>query len=635
MTQTTSIQRNLMSLAILKVNWAGERDYVENFIPFIAQALYLSKQSEISLPEIQSILEKEFGLTIPQGPLKTILKRANRKGYLSVSKGIYTRNDAALEGMDFVTMQQAVERQHNTLIDKLISYCNANHGETWTPDEAEVAMQEYLDCEGFRVISLGRQAVIPTDSHSNAKKDFIIASFINYLHERDAAGFEYLVTVVKGGMLADAVYFPEIGSIKPSFRNLDVYFDTNFLLRAMGFAPKAKQDSCLELLDLLYELSANLKCFTHTFEEIRGVLFAAASCLRNNGKGVTGTFETYEHFVAQGCNAGDVDLIVAKLPKLLSSLRVKIVETPSHSESLTIDETAFERLLLTKYNFVKDESRYKDVRSITAVYRLRNGQKSYDIDSCKAIFVTTNTDLAKATIEFFNVANNGEISLCLPDYVFATHAWLKKPTSAPDLPRKQLIADCYAALNPTNELWMRFLREIERLQQSKIVTAEDYALLRYSSVARTALMNATCGDPEVFVEGTIQEVLDKAKATIRADLEADVAAMKLLQSEANQRAEVANKRFETHRERIRSRSVCIGRYVARFVGVLMVILLFVGLFFTFPGVSNRFSISLVMFALLILFTGVIFLNLYCGTSVKYFMRKIERWVSEKCQALML
>lgn len=629
------IQRNLMSLAILKVNWAGRLDYVENFVPFAAQALKISKQPEVSLQEIQNIFETEFGLTIPQGPLKTILKRAKKRGYLSVSNGIYKRNEMMLEKLNFSVTQQGVERKHNTLIDRLIHFCQDKNGEVWTVDEAEMAMQEYLADEGHRIMNLRTEADISADVHTSTKNNYIVASFVCNLHERDVAGFEYLMTVVKGAMLADAVYFPEIGSVKSTFGNLDVYFDTNFLLRAMGYAPKAKQDPCLELLDLLHELNANLKCFTHTFEEIRGVLLAAAHYLRNDGKGVVGTFETYEYFAGEGCSASDVDLIVAKLSKSLSSLRVHIVETPPHSPPLTIDESAFGDMLQTKYGFIKEESRYKDIRSVTAVYRLRDGQKYYNIDSCKAIFVTTNSDLARATIEFFNIAENGEVPLCLPDYVLATHAWLMKPTSAPDLPRKRLIADCYAALNPTDELWGRYLRELEKLQQSKDVSAEDYALLRYSSVARTALMDTVCGDPEVFVEGTIKDILEKAKMTIRADLEEEVTDKQQLLEQANQQVETEKKRLQAQRQHIRSCSVRIGKYFSLFVGALMIVMLVFCMVITFPGIPNHFSKKPVIFIVLVLFSIWMIVSVVYGTSVKSFMRKIERWVSDRCETMML
>ena len=88
-----------------------------------------------------------------------------------------------------------------------------------------------------------------------------------------------------------------------------------------------------------------------------------------------------------------------------------------------------------------------------------------------------------------------------------TLCWLKAPLQAPDLPRKQILADCYAAMQPGDELWSRYLNEVDRLKEAGDVTQEDYDTLRYSIDARRALMNQTLGSSESFTLGTVAEVL--------------------------------------------------------------------------------------------------------------------------------
>jgi len=71
----------ITSLAILKVNWDRGHDYIKNFVPFVAECLRTAPQPEVSLPELQTAIHDTFGLRIPQGALKTILRRAVRSGY--------------------------------------------------------------------------------------------------------------------------------------------------------------------------------------------------------------------------------------------------------------------------------------------------------------------------------------------------------------------------------------------------------------------------------------------------------------------------------------------------------------------------------------------------------------------------
>jgi hypothetical protein len=101
-----------------------------------------------------------------------------------------------------------------------------------------------------------------------------------------------------------------------------------------------------------------------------------------------------------------------------------------------------------------------------------------------------------------------------------TIVWLKNPLGAPDLPRKRIIADCYAAMNPPERLWRLYLDEVEALRNRNDLAENDYHLLRYSTEARRALTEITLGDADAFSEGTVREVLAVAQRAIRGEAEA-------------------------------------------------------------------------------------------------------------------
>lgn len=101
-----------------------------------------------------------------------------------------------------------------------------------------------------------------------------------------------------------------------------------------------------------------------------------------------------------------------------------------------------------------------------------------------------------------------------------TLAWLKDPAGAVDLPRKQMIADSSAAMDPPEHLWRKYLQEAERLRKSGFISEVDFTFLRYSMEARQALMTITFGDSEVFTEGTVPEVLARARKNAAAEAEA-------------------------------------------------------------------------------------------------------------------
>ncbi len=107
----------------------------------------------------------------------------------------------------------------------------------------------------------------------------------------------------------------------------------------------------------------------------------------------------------------------------------------------------------------------------------------------------------------------------MSDQVFTTLVWLKAVKKVPDLPKERLVANCYAALNPSEELWQKYLKEADKLLKLNRISAHDFAVLVHSLEARRNLMDSTFGDDEVCLEGTVEEVLNTAKAHYLAEAE--------------------------------------------------------------------------------------------------------------------
>jgi hypothetical protein len=90
------------------------------------------------------------------------------------------------------------------------------------------------------------------------------------------------------------------------------------------------------------------------------------------------------------------------------------------------------------------------------------------------------------------------------------------------LPRRQIIAISFAALNPPDEVWRRYLTEVRRLQERGELTEEQVGLLLFSPDARLELMNATEGDAGALAAGTIAQVLERAEAAARQEVEVEL-----------------------------------------------------------------------------------------------------------------
>ncbi|MDN6966914.1 hypothetical protein EXW10_15445 [Enterococcus faecium] len=98
--------------------------------------------------------------------------------------------------------------------------------------------------------------------------------------------------------------------------------------------------------------------------------------------------------------------------------------------------------------------------------------------------------------------------------------WLKDPGLAPDFPQKRLIANCYAAITPTERFWKKYLDESEKLfNKEKIITKEDLIILRYASLAEKIIMDETKGDAELIDAETVEGVLLKIEELKKKELD--------------------------------------------------------------------------------------------------------------------
>lgn len=228
------------------------------------------------------------------------------------------------------------------------------------------------------------------------------------------------------------------------------------------------------------------------------------------------------------------------------------------------------------------------MQSLAAVARLRGLRRMDKFESSKAVFVTTNTTLARASSEFFrDIEGMGAIPLCMPADTMTRLAWVKKPVVAPDLPKHVVMAASYAALNPSPALWRRYLAEIERRREAGQITDEEYHLLRSSLEARAALMDKTFGEEQAFSAGTLDEVLAYAREAVQAEKRARTEKEKELRLEAEELARTERGRRErvegAHRGKVARRARRFGAVVGWGVAAVLAVAVVVGFFATIPG----------------------------------------------------
>ncbi|MFI7021494.1 hypothetical protein ACIBMZ_02085 [Micromonospora sp. NPDC049900] len=635
-------------MAILKVNFdRQQKDVLDNFIPFIADRAYHSRQAAFSIPELQEDIHKEYGINIPGGVLKILAKRCKKRGMFRQEAGVLYPEREVLAEFDLSASRAEVRRKHAALVRQGVLYAKEEFDEDLTEDAFDGGLNAFIKENAAPLLAtvVNGSPLVDLGDVQLGSMRYIIGGFVNYLHLKNPEGFEYFSAVVKGALLATSLYFPEDTSFGARLDRLRIYADTTMLLRAVGASGPDLQLLARESIELAIKLGARVYCFQHTLGEIVGVLDACQKAVSSGGRYSYG--ETTEFMLSAGWGASDVLELKESFEARLEAIGVRVREKPEHDRPLTLDEPRLEEVLQQEIRHRNPAALLRDIDSLTAIYRLRGGRQFRHLDDARAVFVSHNTALARASRRYMRLEDSERetIPLCIADFVLTTLLWLKQPLVAPELPEHVIIADCFAAMRPSDHLWKRYVEKIESLRERERITDDEYVLLRQSIGVRSLVMYQTGEDPDAFTEGTVDRVLAKAHENIAgaAMAEADderqrksqaLAELERARADADQQKAEKLADAQSSERNLRAVARRLGRMATMSAITLVGVAAAVGAFLAtpWPGVSPvtlEGGVAAAAFAAILIAASLSLYGALFGGNLKSISATAEQWASGK------
>ncbi len=338
-----------------------------------------------------------------------------------------------------------------------------------------------------------------------------MAQFVTRVIDREPVLSEALGDIVKGSMLAASLYLSSPGEIDRRFKSTTLYLDTPLVLKVLGHEGERGADPIVEMVTMATRAGASVACLEHTVDEVRGVLHGAADVLRS-GRQPPVVRGVLAHYLSNQSSASDVLERIGAIDEELHRLGIEIAERPPYEYELTIDETALREALADRISYHNEAALDYDIKSLTAIHRLRRGRRVEQIERSTATLVTDNASLVSAAQRFFRREEAADVGPAFLDHNLATLLWLKQPQVAPDLPLAQVVADSYALLDPGPRLWRAYMEEINRLVGRGEITASEVVELRFSIEAHRSIMINTSGDPEALSADVVREALSASRA---------------------------------------------------------------------------------------------------------------------------
>lgn len=399
-------------------------------------------------------------------------------------------------------------------------------------------------------------------------------------------------------MLANALVCEDLGRIHSRFSKTEFFLDTPIILRLLGLLGPSREAVAAQILSLVRKLGGSIAVFEHTVEEVERVLAACEHQFDNpraRGNIIAIMRET-------GRSKSDLVLLRGQLRRKLTKLDILCRPTPRYDAPFQIDESMLEGTLDEEIRYYNDRALLDDIQSIRSVYALRRGRRPQHLEEAIAMLVTPNAALARAAYKHGRSQEDpNEVSTVITDLSLGGVAWLKAPQGAPDLPETEVLALCYAALEPPPGLWSKYLEEIDRLRRSGVDLPIDLDFLRFDTVAKRELMNLTLGSEDEFTVETVRQVAERVHAELEREhdsrlqqeraqhavvLEGEHARYESLRQERDSLAQTTDAAREKLYWTVERIGRLIGSSVSILLAVILVILIALSTYFTMQRTNN-------------------------------------------------
>lgn len=527
------MDRTLLSLAIIKGNWEeNKKDYIDNFVPMVASLAIKKNYDEISpndLNRFRDDFTEEYGLKIPINAFVTIFNRAVKKKIFKKDYGKYLLNSKTKEKHDFSINSSDFKRKFAKVISSIIKFRDDNKYEVEVQDEdIEQALLSFLKDHDLDILFASKdKSVLPNNVKPNKKVKYLISRFIIFAEKEEPDLFQFLLDISVGHALACAILYSKPNSFSGKIRNLNIYLDTPLILSLLGYHDKLQKAAVEEFVKILKEEKVNLFIFDTTRDEIDSILGDCQRWLERGNYDISKASRILRYCHQNNINSSDVELTIVNLDSILQGFDIanRRAVDPNENKEFQIDEIKLKGIIQERYqnnSFYRERNDYsidRDVKVLSKIYKLRRGDRPRNIKNCKELFVTSNSSLSFASKIYEDSKTNSSFTIpaCLTEVFLGTLIWLQSPQKTKNLNMKKFIANCHAAIQPSEELISRYLHEVEKLKDGGQITNDECYLLRTHRASLNLLAKESMGDADAFDDSSIEEILNSMMDEIKRE----------------------------------------------------------------------------------------------------------------------
>lgn len=524
----------LTSTAMLGAFWEEERkDIFDLLTPFvkysIAQTTSIKQVLDIS--KVVGHFKSYFGYeSIPTNTVTLILNRLSPK-ILTRRNGQYIlRVSLDREIQQFEKGHATFEEHKGKVADALVEHLNTHLPgyKKFNKETALDALIKFFATNGMCVIS--DVALLHMIKNKDDQLKYSIAQFVVNEAEQNTAVFTYIVDMVKGFFVSNAISLQPQNTVvtESKFKGLDCYIDTRVIINALGMHTPAEREASAEMLVMLKEKGATLLCFEHNFDEIDSIVTA----YKNGLKYAHSSYyhPTLEGWDEQHYTVTDVERYQSVLRHKIEALGITIVQKPDVTKAAKeypFSDTEIESHICANMTYNNKDALSVDIASIASILLLRSGIKAKEIEKCGSIFVTSNIQLTNLSNGFLLqqgiCGSDNEVLPIITDVDLSSIVWLKCYSTHKDYPKRKLIEHSLVALELTPTMVKTFNQMVDRIKAEGEITEDEAAVIRTEYFCKREIAKSVKGDLSKINEDSVRDVRRKLREQYVGEADATAA----------------------------------------------------------------------------------------------------------------
>lgn len=514
-------------MAYLKARVDAGDDHLDMFLPLVVDAAAQFDGRTFVAQEVQEAVAAHYGLAMPQHTVAALLNRAKRRGLVQREYGRYKMRPGTHDFQDVTAERSRVESDIHLLSQQLRVFASEKGVALDTDEAAGALLFDFLERQQVGLL-LGSPPSIRDTSGAGRRHELVVAEFVQAAMS-DATTRHLLGGVLEGMVLYNAAFLPDLTGTNKKFEDLRVYFDSGLVREALGYEGTASQVLIREVLDLLKAGGVQCLVFDKTVDEIRRILAMYERKLATpDGRRSLRPGAMARHFLTQRYTPADVLQMAALLDRDISAAGFQTCQTPPHLREYTLDEKSLTECLSDPETRDESEPRVvHDVDCVAAILTLRRGRRSSTLEKAKAVFATGSGKVVRNAGIWFRAQGESGVAPAVHIRALSNQAWLKRPALVAEFKLREMVTLCAAALRPSRNTWSRFLRHLEKLQQSGAVTSDEATAIIVSALSDKLLQMAELEDAEAdgLDAHSLDAVVERVKESYAEEAARQVAEM--------------------------------------------------------------------------------------------------------------